>query len=196
LCKHAWLRLKNKPAAFQAHSSSKQPTYMRVAAFLQAISRDVGPRQLTVRQMLHSAALRSRQPAITAAAADQLVRLSLTGIGSAIEQNGSGSETVQGMSPKAAAAAAAATAVLQSSSPRYAIAPLGDVEQGVALESVGSTNVPAPASARACPVAPAGATRAGGSSSEGGSGEGARMSSSPRLESPFKAAAERLPSDG
>lgn len=48
--------------------------------FLQAIARDVGPRELTVRQMLHSAALRSRQPSMTAAAADHLVRLSISGL--------------------------------------------------------------------------------------------------------------------
>lgn len=58
---------------------------------LQAIARDVGPRQLTVRQMLHSAALRSRQPTINQATADQLVRLSLSDLG----------DTVAGSSPRA-----------------------------------------------------------------------------------------------
>ncbi|WIA18744.1 hypothetical protein OEZ85_003434 [Tetradesmus obliquus] len=162
----------------------------------EAISRDVGPRQLTVRQMLHSAALRSRQPAITAAAADQLVRLSLTGIGSVIERHGSGSDgTVQGVSPKAAAVAAA---VLQGTSPRTGNnnnAPLGDVEQGMALESVGSTNIQASASAHAHPVVPAVAPRAVASSSQGAPGVGSGTGTSPRIESPFKAAAERQPSD-
>jgi hypothetical protein len=171
-----------------------QLNHSRAAAFLQAISRDVGPRQLTVRQMLHSAALRSRQPAITAAAADQLVRLSLTGIGSAVEQDGSGSEgTVQGMSPKAAAAAAAAAALLQASSPRYHNSTaVRDIEQGVALESVGSTNLPAARAAPAGPVVPAGRAYI---SSEAAPGEGA-VPTAPRVESPFKAAAERLPSNG
>lgn len=156
----------------------------------------MGPRQLTVRQMLHSAALRSRQPAITAAAADQLVRLSLTGIGSVIERHGSGSDgTVQGVSPKAAAVAAA---VLQGTSPRAGNnnnAPLGDVEQGMALESVGSTNIQASASAHAHPVVPAVAPRAVASSSQGAPGVGSETGTSPRIESPFKAAAERQPSD-
>lgn len=48
-------------------------------SFLQAIARDVGPRELTVRQMLHSAALRSRQPELTPGDADNLVRLHVTG---------------------------------------------------------------------------------------------------------------------
>eukprot|EP00775_Hariotina_reticulata_P012218 gene12218-12356_t len=42
----------------------------------EAIARDVGPREMTVRQMLHAATLRSRQPTISVAAVDQLVRLS------------------------------------------------------------------------------------------------------------------------
>lgn len=46
------------------------------AIVLQAIARDVGPRELTVRQMLHSAALRSKQPTLAAATADRLARLS------------------------------------------------------------------------------------------------------------------------
>lgn len=44
----------------------------------QTIERDVGPRELTVRQMLHSTALRCRQPTLAASAADTLVALTMS----------------------------------------------------------------------------------------------------------------------
>jgi hypothetical protein len=93
-------------------------------AFLQAIARDVGPREMTVRQMLHSAALRSRQPSITAAAADHLVRMSLS------ESPMEGIDSIAGISPRTAQ-----QGVLHPSSRVN-----GDVERGLPLESVGSTS--------------------------------------------------------
>jgi hypothetical protein len=54
----------------------------------QAIARDVGPREMTVRQMLHAATLRSRQPTMSVAAADQLVRLSDLDDGAALSGQG------------------------------------------------------------------------------------------------------------
>lgn len=74
---------------------------------------------MTVRQMLHSAALRSRQPSITAAAADHLVRMSecsLEGAGTSSLQSGGASPVV----------------IKQ-------LRGFGDLEKGLPLESVGST---------------------------------------------------------
>jgi hypothetical protein len=168
------------------------------AVILQAISQNVGPRQLTVRQMLHSAALRSRQPAITAAAADQLVRLSLTGLESVTQRNGNVTEgDAQCLTPKAAAAATAAAALLQASNPhiKVKLPVVCDVEQGVELAEGGRMVVAATAPAPASPSLSAETARTGGSSSRGGAGEGV-VGTSPRIESPFKAAAERAPSNG
>lgn len=93
---------------------------------VQAITRDVGPREMTVRQMLHSAALRSRQPSITAAAADQLVRMSLTE--SPLE--GLASSMISGGSPRA----------IQLGDLRAVNGIAGvDLEGGLPLESIGST---------------------------------------------------------
>jgi hypothetical protein len=150
--------------------------------------------------MLHSAALRSRQPAITAAAADQLVRLSLTGVESTTQRNGTEGE-VTCVTPKAAAAAATAAAVLQKSNPRLKVKMpvLHDVEQGVILEEGerGRMVVVAPAPAPASPSVSAETPRTadGASSSGGTAGEGVVITS-PRVVSPFSAAAERAPSDG
>jgi hypothetical protein len=106
----------------------------------QAINNDVGPRELTVRQMLHSAALRSRQPAITAAAADHLVRLST----SAFEESAANSikgisppGSVFGTSPRAPRAPAHSTQPAAGGGGGAA----GDVERGERgwpLESIGS----------------------------------------------------------
>jgi hypothetical protein len=169
---------------------------LRLASFLQAISQNAGPRQLTVRQMLHSAALRSRQPAITAAAADHLVRLSLTGIESATQRNGHGTDgDVQCVTPRAAATAVTAAAVLQASNPRVKVKMpvVLDVEQGVVLDDGGCMVVTAPAPAPASPSV-SDTPRAGGSNSGGAAGEGVVVAS-PRVESPIRAAAERAPSD-
>lgn len=111
----------------------------------QAIARDVGPREMTVRQMLHSAALRSRQPSITAAAADQLVRMSLTE---------SPLEGLSGTSSRAVQHAHLPT--LSNGNPR------ADLERGLPLESVGSTT-----GAGFRPAAAAAAPAAGGQSDSG-----------------------------
>lgn len=114
---------------------------------VQAIARDVGPREMTVRQMLHSAALRSRQPSITAAAADHLVRMSLT------ESPLEGVGSLLGASPRA-------------SQQQQQLHFNGDVERGLPLESVGSTTGtgsfqrPAAASAVAHPPSAAAAPSA------------------------------------
>jgi hypothetical protein len=128
---------------------------------------------MTVRQMLHSAALRSRQPSITAAAADQLVRLSATdlpGSESAVNglaaslKGGSAPGSLAGGSPRAPHDASAHSAL-----------DTDDVEHGrrrhathaAALESVGSTlggiaAAAAAAAARAPTAASSTAAAAGG----------------------------------
>jgi hypothetical protein len=95
-------------------------------ATAQAIANDVGPREMTVRQMLHAAALRSRQPSMTAAVADHLVRMSLT------------ESPLEGLPSSMQSAG--------SSNPGFAQQPdrqqqffSRDVERGLPLESVGST---------------------------------------------------------
>lgn len=82
-----------------------------------------------MRQMLHSAALRSRQPTITAAAADALVRMSLTE--SPLEGPTSSTLSFGGASSPRASA--------QHQQQLAAAATNGDVERGLPLESVGST---------------------------------------------------------
>lgn len=106
-----------------------------------AITRDVGPREMTVRQMLHAAALRSRQPTITAAAADELVRMSLTE--SPLEGPTSSMLSFGGTSsPRASALQHQQQQQLQLA----AAGTNGDVERGLPLESVGSTTAAALAS--------------------------------------------------
>lgn len=80
---------------------------------------------MTVRQMLHSAALRSRQPSITPAAADHLVRMSMSLTESPLE----------GMASSPQRRDMHAIKHLPS------ITYNGDVERGLPLESVGSNTV-------------------------------------------------------
>jgi len=91
-------------------------------AATQAIAQDVGPREMTVRQMLHSAALRSRQPSITPAAADRLVRMSMSLTESPLEGMAS--------SPKRRDMHAITHPPSTTNN--------GDVERGLPLESIGS----------------------------------------------------------
>lgn len=91
---------------------------------LQAIAQDVGPREMTVRQMLHSAALRSRQPSMTPAAADQLVQLSASLPGSPLERVPSTHVDT--------------STLLQQKHQHPSHGHRGDVERGLPLESVGS----------------------------------------------------------
>jgi hypothetical protein len=107
---------------------------------VQAITRDVGPREMTVRQMLHAAALRSRQPTITAAAADALVRMSLTE--SPLEGPTSSMLSFGGTSSPRASALQHQQQQLQLA----AAGTNGDLERGLPLESVGSTTAAALAS--------------------------------------------------
>lgn len=97
-------------------------------ASAQAIATDVGPREMTVRQMLHAAALRSRQPSMTAAVADHLVRMSMTLTESPLEGLPSSMHSAGGLSPRFARQ--------QDAQQQYFSR---DVERGLPLESVGST---------------------------------------------------------
>jgi hypothetical protein len=118
-------------------------------ATVQAIANDVGPREMTVRQMLHAAALRSRQPSMPAAVADHLARMSLTE--SPLEGLQSGMHSTDGISPPFA----------QQPDRRQQYFNR-DVERGLPLESVGSTT----GSARLT-AAPAAAPTGDGSQQDG-----------------------------